>query len=682
MPSAPKGRLRVSFPALLALTACAHARAGEPATQGPSIEEMLLVVGIAAEDATPAGPGATASSAPAGRGTLEAILADIDNMIEKGDCAAAKVRIEAALGDPAFAASRAVLRSAAGLAGSFVDRRARMRGRMEAEVGQEVKVLTRAGLRKGELQEASDAGLVLVAKSIINGRVMGVRKFVVPWESLAPGEQDRLAEGWPPEGADGRIALVAIALMRGDDEAAEQALVIAGDHPLAPHYRARLMAISQGAADRAAEAAWKEIERKAARDMPASVARALLEEIEAFEDTHGMTRFAASAADRIDAARQKAGLALGPVEGLVAHWNFDEGVGRAARDSTGRHHATVNDAGWVAGKLGRALAFDGRTSYVELPAAATGGLKEFSFSFWVNTTEDRRSESYWRMPCMLGQETGGSGSGDISVGTNGGYIAIFHGLDRQDRHYLSTTTRIADGAWHHVAVTRDSSSMRLHVDARIETSLPARRRSLNDTAFRVGAIGGRGGVRFPSSGVIDDVRLYARALTMLEVCALAGVDPAEVAPDFRPGGPIVVSFKKAKAKFVRLVIRKSVNGTPGIDEFEIYGPGGGRNLALAKDGARATASSCFVNNPKHKVSHLNDGIYGNEHSWIAAGARDEWVQIELPRPAKVSSVVFSRDRTGVHRDRMPVHVEVRLSIDGRRWKTVREGKGKRARDGG
>ncbi|MHC5057640.1 MAG: LamG domain-containing protein [Planctomycetota bacterium] len=455
------------------------------------------------------------------------VLADIDRLLGEGDYSAAKARADAAPGDPALAASKEVLLAAAKLAGSFADRRARMRRRIEAEVGQEVKVLTASGLRKGELKEATDAGLVLVSKSIINGRVMGTRKLTVPWGDLAPKEQDRLAGDWSPEGADGQIALAAMALMRGEGDSAEQALVIAGDHPLAPHYRVRLLEISAGAADRAAEADWKAIEDRAARELTADSARALLDEIDALEEAHGNTRFAASAAGRIAAARGKAGGALGPVEGLVAHWSFDEVAGRAARDSTGRHHATVVGAAPAPGKLGKALAFDGKASYVELPAAATSGLREFSFSFWVKTAESRRREVYWQRPCMLGQATKGIPSGDMSVGSNGGYISIFHGQDKKDRGHLSTATEIGDGQWHHVAVTRDGSLMTLYVDARVEASLPARGPALNGTAFRVGAQGGLEEAGYHSSGVMDEVRLsQARA------CGVRGLRPR----GGRPGG--------------------------------------------------------------------------------------------------------------------------------------------------
>jgi hypothetical protein len=72
----------------------------------------------------------------------------------------------------------------------------------------------------------------------------------------------------------------------------------------------------------------------------------------------------------------------------------------------------------------------------------------------------------------------------------------------------------------------------------------------------------------------------------------------------------------------------------------------------------------------HQIAHLNDGRYGNSHSWIAAGARNEWAQIELAQPRTLSKIVFSRDREGRFADRLPGAVEVRLSDDGTNWRSV------------
>ena len=56
---------------------------------------------------------------------------------------------------------------------------------------------------------------------------------------------------------------------------------------------------------------------------------------------------------------------------------------------------------------------------------------------------------------------------------------------------------------------------------------------------------------------------------------------AATAPVFVADGPNPVVFPVQKAKFVRVVILASSGGQPCIDELEIYGPDGKKNLALA-----------------------------------------------------------------------------------------------------
>jgi len=140
-----------------------------------------------------------------------------------------------------------------------------------------------------------------------------------------------------------------------------------------------------------------------------------------------------------------------------------------------------------------------------------------------------------------------------------------------------------------------------------------------------------------------------------------------------------VDFPAVEAKFVRFLIRATSGSQGCIDELEVYGPAGSKNLALASSGAKASASSCLSGYPIHKIPHLNDGLYGNSHSWIAAGQSAEWAQIQLPRAVKVSKVIFSRDRKGRYRDRMPLHFDVMVSLDGKQWKTVKTVKAAGAR---
>lgn len=134
--------------------------------------------------------------------------------------------------------------------------------------------------------------------------------------------------------------------------------------------------------------------------------------------------------------------------------------------------------------------------------------------------------------------------------------------------------------------------------------------------------------------------------------------------------PYTVTFPATTARFVRILIERSYNGQPCIDELEVYGPDGKTNFALAGEAATATASSCLPGYDIHKISHLNDGLYGNSHSWIAAGDTNEWAQIELPRPVEITRVVISRDRDGRYHDRLPIAFQILVSLDGQQWDVV------------
>ena len=138
-----------------------------------------------------------------------------------------------------------------------------------------------------------------------------------------------------------------------------------------------------------------------------------------------------------------------------------------------------------------------------------------------------------------------------------------------------------------------------------------------------------------------------------------------------PNRPISLDFPAQDAKYVRLVISKSISGQPCVDELEVFGPGAKENIGLASAGAVASASSCLEGHEIHKIEHLNDGRYTNQHSWIAAEATG-WAQIELAKPAKIDRVVFSRDRDGGYRDRMARQVELMVSLDGRNWNRVKK----------
>ena len=156
-----------------------------------------------------------------------------------------------------------------------------------------------------------------------------------------------------------------------------------------------------------------------------------------------------------------------------------------------------------------------------------------------------------------------------------------------------------------------------------------------------------------------------RKLTTADLlAAAAGKNRAE-----QTSSSLVTSIEVVpeSARLVRLVIRQTYGGEPCIDELELYGPDSSVNLALASGGTAARASSALPGYAIHAVPHLNDGLYGNSHSWIAATAGEEWVELELPVAATINRLVFSRDRDAQYLDRQILAADVMLSSDGQNW---------------
>jgi hypothetical protein len=185
----------------------------------------------------------------------------------------------------------------------------------------------------------------------------------------------------------------------------------------------------------------------------------------------------------------------------------------------------------------------------------------------------------------------------------------------------------------------------------------------------------------PAAGTHDDNRLQRDSirgeLARLDV-EIDGQEPLADPKATHPARPGVAArrnvdrFAAVDARFVRLVIAATTDGTePCIDELEVFGPDAKHvNLAVASGGAKASASSVYPGNPNHKLEHLNDGRYGNSRSWISAEPGKGWVQVELPKPARLDRLVWGRDRERKYADRLARDYVVQVSLDGTAWQTV------------
>ncbi len=150
------------------------------------------------------------------------------------------------------------------------------------------------------------------------------------------------------------------------------------------------------------------------------------------------------------------------------------------------------------------------------------------------------------------------------------------------------------------------------------------------------------------------------------------LEPYLVEPELR--APVTAQrneerFTPVETQWVRFTIQATNGSQPCLDELEIFASASDRNVGLASSGATASSSGDFAH-PFHKLAHINDGLFGNPHSWIAEETSGSWVQLALPHATSIDRIVWARDRAGEYADRIPTKYSIVVSSDALQWTEV------------
>ena len=198
--------------------------------------------------------------------------------------------------------------------------------------------------------------------------------------------------------------------------------------------------------------------------------------------------------------------------GLVAAYGFEEGAGSAVGDASGLGNAgTISGATWVtAGKYGKALSFNGTSSLVTVnDTAALHLTTAMTLEAWVRPS----ASASWRS-VLLKETSNGLAYGLYASNASSrpaGFIHIGADID------ATGPTAIALNAWTHLAASYDGAAFRLYVNGSQVTSRAVSGSVATSTSpLRLGG-NTIWGEYF--AGVIDEVRIYNRALSAAEVQA-------------------------------------------------------------------------------------------------------------------------------------------------------------------
>lgn len=201
--------------------------------------------------------------------------------------------------------------------------------------------------------------------------------------------------------------------------------------------------------------------------------------------------------------------------GLVGYWRFDEGEGDVIFDSSGNEHhgGAKNGPQWVEGKFEMALRFDGVDDLVEIPHAdQLVKLDQITIALWVKLTGPPDQQGGQAIHGLLGK--GGYSHGYRLAVRESTKTVAFQLTGEQ--FTLESKGTLTAGHWHHIAATYDGSTMRLYIDGIVDSKRKERAGPIDSNT--VPLVIGR--AQFASNAVLDEVRIYNRALSPAEVQAL------------------------------------------------------------------------------------------------------------------------------------------------------------------
>ncbi|RMF63822.1 MAG: LamG domain-containing protein, partial [Bacteroidetes bacterium] len=212
------------------------------------------------------------------------------------------------------------------------------------------------------------------------------------------------------------------------------------------------------------------------------------------------------------------------LDGLVAYYPFN---GNANDESGNGHDGTVNGATLTSDRFGRddvAYSFDGNNDYIEVPSDPGFTMSEISISAWIWLDRDIGNEQARivnRQSTSGGLEAWGLEIFGNNYASSGpGNKLAFHANTGTDAANTISPTLLETGRWYHVVGTSDGIEARLYINGVLDITAPAPG-SLdpnNNADIVIGKTGPQSNFYFP--GIIDDIRIYNRALSETEVAEL------------------------------------------------------------------------------------------------------------------------------------------------------------------
>jgi Concanavalin A-like lectin/glucanases superfamily/Viral BACON domain len=246
-----------------------------------------------------------------------------------------------------------------------------------------------------------------------------------------------------------------------------------------------------------------------------------------------------------------------PPTGLVGAWGFDEASGASALDSSGAGNVgTLSGPLRTAGRFGGGLQFDGVNDWVTVADANSLDLTTgMTLEAWVRPAA---LGTVWRTVVL--KEQPGQLVYALYAGTDTASRPSGHVFTTSDRALLGPSA-LPLNTWSHLAMTWDGLSLRVYVNgAQVSSSALTGTARTSTSPLRIG-----GNAVWPEwfNGIIDEVRVYNRALTAAEI---AGDRDTPVGG----AGATLASVKRAARANAKKARAKAKRGKPRKTQRKVH----------------------------------------------------------------------------------------------------------------
>ena len=213
---------------------------------------------------------------------------------------------------------------------------------------------------------------------------------------------------------------------------------------------------------------------------------------------------------------------------LVGWWTFDEGSGAIAHDASGHgYDGTVTDALWEQGLNGSALNFDA-VGYVDVPPAAWSTIsRQVTVAFWAYGNPSIQPQAHFTFGAFIDPADNNARVASCHVPWSDGTVywdtSGVTGAWSPDRISKGAAATEYEGQWRHWTFVKNATTgvQSIYLNGALWHRMTGMTQLMAGNKVTGFTIGDRPAHDYPYGGMIDDFRLYNRALTDAEIKTLA-----------------------------------------------------------------------------------------------------------------------------------------------------------------